>query len=880
MASSTYFKPDVEVLQQFQNLTPLVNLATLQSVIVGPAYKRIKDFNDAKSTSLSIGAYSKSEIELPFPALGPGADVIEGSLGVTIKNYAGEHIISKSEIRTQGNSGSFLVDEGPITFIDFNQNFNALGVVASTELGDHDGDFLHILYGAAAGYYEIQSIVDNNTLIIDDPDGVLASIGSLSPIEYVVGSFGWMRVENGIKLTPRLSDSGTVYLSGMARRKDYVDRVVAVNSIEEMEEIFGAGEVSLDNPLAYGMAKALPSLGANEVILGLMVEDDTTESYQKAFEMLETEEVYCIVPLTTNPIVHQVLKEHVVTMSSVTQKKERIGLFNTSRQTRVTKSGYLGRQNKTTGVWDMATGNISASGVAPSDVVQMIKEILPADGSGVAQVESIPSGYDRLVVYFRPNTDFSFSYSTVGAPSTDVDVTSSFDSDGVFRLILPAGQTFNNVKFTSSVAKSDNCHIHYMTTAELHPSAEIFYPSLIAGGTQMDNPYLTPTPGHRALKIRSFFDGVDDPLIGTLPGGMKLRVSYGVGQYMDVTSAGTHVFSGDILNVYVTNGVVSNADNFLVEVMALANAGTYKLDRFTDENATFLSDKIVAGEDELVLIDKSAVDPVNGGYKEVRYLIGEVVSETELRVSSVWNDVAEDFVLGSFPGLTDNNYYRVQTPVITNKYVMARWYRDISAGFAERRMTHIFAPAVGVATDGVTITPVPGYYFACAYAGATQSDAPQRGFTNRSFAGFVKVFFTNDYFTEAQMNIIAEGGTTIVVQPNQRAPLTVRHQLTTNMDTVETREYSVTKNVDHMAKTARLSFRPYIGRYLINSETMNLLYKVGAALIERWISKGQALPGSVVDRFQVDPNQIDRVYACFKLKVPIPLNFIRLIFVI
>ena len=195
-------------------------------------------------------------------------------------------------------------------------------------------------------------------------------------------------------------------------------------------------------------------------------------------------------------------------------------------------------------------------------------------------------------------------------------------------------------------------------------------------------------------------------------------------------------------------------------------------------------------------------------------------------------------------------------------------------------MTHIFAPAVGVTLDGATITPVPGYYFACAYAGATQSDAPQRGFTNRSFAGFVKCFLTNDYFTEAQMNIIAEGGTTIVIQPNQRAPLTVRHQLTTDMTTVETREYSVTKNVDHMAKTARETFRPYIGRYLINAETMNLLYKVGGALVELWLSRGQALPGTVVDQFQVDPNQVDRVFACFKLKVPIPLNFIRLIFII
>ena len=46
-----YTKPDVEVLQDFQNITPLVNLATLQTVVVGPSYKKLKEFGNADTTS-------------------------------------------------------------------------------------------------------------------------------------------------------------------------------------------------------------------------------------------------------------------------------------------------------------------------------------------------------------------------------------------------------------------------------------------------------------------------------------------------------------------------------------------------------------------------------------------------------------------------------------------------------------------------------------------------------------------------------------------------------------------------------------------------------------------------------------------------------------
>ena len=885
MATSTYFKPDVEVLQEFRNINPVVLKATLQSVIVGPSYQKIKDPNNIDSTEAAIGAYDGTNPQaLPFPVLSPGAIVMEDSLSVTVKNYAGEHVIAKTEIKIDGNSGA--VTAATLRFVDNNQNFIESGVVASANVSDHDGNFVHVLSGPKAGYYEIQEVVDANTLVLDDPDGVLAA-GDAVDLHYTIGNFGWMVVDidptqKGVLLTPRLSDTGVVYLSGMARRVDYTERFVIAESIYDLEQIFGE-PVSLSNPLAYGMAKTLASLGANEMVLGLMVEDDTTTSYQKALEVMESEDVYCIVPLSTNPVVHQLVKEHVNAMSAVEQKAERIGLFNTARYNRIVRSGYFGRQDPVTKAWDIADGNVVASGLPLADTVTFNHESFSADGSSVAQVETIQAAdqFNRLVVYFRPKVDATFSYALDDAPLVDVPFV--MDDDGKFVLEAPAGKFFVNVKFTSTAVHAEKCEIFYAKTAAQPANSEIQYPVLMGVGAQMDDPYLTPTAGHKAIKVRHFdyTDPTADPLLGTLPEGLTLRVSFGNGLTRDITYAGQHSFSGDITQVYAFNqDGAEDIDNHLIEVMFLENGGTYTINALEDAEATFLSDKIVAGVDELVLIDPSIVDQTTfSKFAETRFKIYSIANETKLLINQVWNSTLNMWEQGELPGIMSGVRYRVETPVLTDKYQMATWIRDISKGFCDRRMTHIYAPAVGVTDDGVTITPVPGYYFSCAYAGATQSELPQMGFTNRPFAGFARCFFTNDYFTESHLNVIAEGGTTIVIQPRAMAPLTVRHQLTTDMTSIEKREYSVTKNLDHMAKTARITFRPYIGRYLINNDTLNILYSVGNALMERWKREGQVISGSV-DQFQVDPTQVDKVYACFRMRVPIPLNYIRLIFVI
>ena len=298
---------------------------------------------------------------------------------------------------------------------------------------------------------------------------------------------------------------------------------------------------------------------------------------------------------------------------------------------------------------------------------------------------------------------------------------------------------------------------------------------------------------------------------------------------------------------------------------------------FTDELATFLSDRIVPGVDQLVIIDEGIVDSgTDSGFKETVYQVGEVLAEDSLTVDKVLNTDTNKFEIGQFPSIAPNLSYRVQTPIITDKNKLAEMYRDISASMGTRRMTHIFAPAVGVSDSGSTMTVVPGYYVACAYAGMTQSRPAQQPLTNSPIAGFIKVFNTRNYFTEKQLNTIASGGTTIIEQVNTTSALTVRHQLTTDMRTIESREYSIIRNADFIAKSARETFRPYIGRFYINKAALEVLSKLGSMFVSSMKETDNLAEGSTVNKFMVNEEQKDSVIMCITAIVPAPLNNITI----
>jgi hypothetical protein len=174
---------------------------------------------------------------------------------------------------------------------------------------------------------------------------------------------------------------------------------------------------------------------------------------------------------------------------------------------------------------------------------------------------------------------------------------------------------------------------------------------------------------------------------------------------------------------------------------------------------------------------------------------------------------------------------------------------------------------------------VPGYYATACVAGMVGQLTPQQGFTNYPVVGLTRVVGGSDRFTQRQLNVMAAGGVYILVQDAIGAPVICRHQLSTDMGSIEKRELSITKVVDFTAKFLRTGLRNFIGRSNITQPFLDQLSTVVEGQLGFLVDSG-VLIGAKLNNLVQDANNPDSVMADVTLEVPYPCNFLRLTLVI
>jgi hypothetical protein len=213
-----------------------------------------------------------------------------------------------------------------------------------------------------------------------------------------------------------------------------------------------------------------------------------------------------------------------------------------------------------------------------------------------------------------------------------------------------------------------------------------------------------------------------------------------------------------------------------------------------------------------------------------------------------------------------------------DKQSIAETYAAVSQSYLNRRFWHT-APDTVAATLGGLEQSINGFYMNAGIAGMIGQQPPQQSFTNFPMAGFTRVIGSTNYFSERQMNIMAAGGTYIVIQEAPSAPLIARMALTTDLTSVETRTDSITKVVDFTAKFLRRSLKNFIGRFNITQAFLDqlgtVISGVGGYLVEAGILVGFNLNNIVQDEDAPDTVLIDVL-----IDVPYPANYIRITLVI
>jgi len=299
-----------------------------------------------------------------------------------------------------------------------------------------------------------------------------------------------------------------------------------------------------------------------------------------------------------------------------------------------------------------------------------------------------------------------------------------------------------------------------------------------------------------------------------------------------------------------------------------------------------------------------AFDPADGVYFDregdaFRYLVvGLLDGETDTTIILETDDIYQAGVYGPATSGNEDSYYNEAAPEdITDvpeagsvfvrqaaldnsstggKLETCETLAEIAGGvtgFQNRRLIMMQPDQCAVSVGGLE-TLVPGYYLAAGVAAMIGQQNPSQPFTNLPMVGFTRPIGSNDLFSENAMATAAAGGIYWVIQDVPGAPCVSRHQLTTDVSSLKTRELSILKAVDYVAKLLRGQVKKFIGR---NNITKQLLEAVSLGMQGALASvTGSVVAEASLDSLIQDSENPDTIQAEVTIVPFYPANYIKI----
>jgi len=173
------------------------------------------------------------------------------------------------------------------------------------------------------------------------------------------------------------------------------------------------------------------------------------------------------------------------------------------------------------------------------------------------------------------------------------------------------------------------------------------------------------------------------------------------------------------------------------------------------------------------------------------------------------------------------------------------------------------------------LAPIPGFYYCAANAGAVIGKRPEQPLTNVAIAGIKETKGAADFYSESQLNTMAEGGNYIMTQSSPTAPIVSRHQMSTDVTSIAKRELSITTALDYTAKFLRKALKPYIGKNVISPAFLKLTNTVlvGVGL---FLTREGVLNDFQVVSVKQDGINPDTLNVEVNVLVKYPVNYIKI----
>lgn len=290
-----------------------------------------------------------------------------------------------------------------------------------------------------------------------------------------------------------------------------------------------------------------------------------------------------------------------------------------------------------------------------------------------------------------------------------------------------------------------------------------------------------------------------------------------------------------------------------------------------DSNGDGYQDNLVTGTASGSTILLSSGDVATTKAADNLVLVSDTGTETTLTVASASGNMIVTTTAPATQGQV--RFYVSRT---ASRQEQAQAVADQSATWVDKRVLN-FPGEVRVNTD-VTGVVVPGYYLMCAAAGFGSGTPAQQGFTNITLAGIAGLQNGNFYFTQAQLDLMAEFGTFLYVQESQETTPYCRHGLTTDVSVLEYREILKVKNWDYLSYYYKNILSPFIGTWNITPDTIQTIRQTiisgSETLLGRRLPKiGPPLLSYNIARLEQDPNNTDALNVDIQIAIVSPNNY-------
>ena len=719
-----------------------------------------------------------------------------------------------------------------------------------------------------------------------------------------------------------------------------LDDVLLINSIDDVtNDVTLIGPIDERNPLAAAVQVTLANTGNSIQVFGVST-DDLTGHQSARDRMSSRSDIYCIVPVTdslsgvTWVNVIDMWKKHCVEFSAFDIGKFRVVLGSYD----ILPTEKASAPASAFG-WTTATGTDNEVFVDPHLSTQFVTDEVAEDDildtwANANAKNTITSTNHIFTSGYTPGS--KALYGAIGEKrlrtKTDfLSITQPTDAELDYMVRSPI------LKGEGATPQSDADQINLddngsgkgrITKAGFFTDAEIGSVAVVDGsGSGHDGSYVI-------IDKDTSSNWIDIELAVAAPDANNGNAGFEVQVYdtiagvvgaTDATAATltatggsfASVAVGDVAVVLQGTGVagispmfvVTNVDLDATDTVTLATFGTHvlaagptadhnvvfirpisshgaasatcreRLNRLRDDTASFTT--TVEAAEDITIPYPAEVDPTKWDTATTQWPIETVVNDNMLDAQlGDLEELAPELFVAEFNG---DMPYRISIDL--NRDAQVKELNTITDSLASSRCVMTWPNEVYVSNLENELTATQnrqkGQYLACAVGGMVAGLPSHQGFTFIGIGGIQQIFNSNFYFTEDQLTDLRDGGWYVFKQDSASSLPYSIHEVTTDVSAYELGEFMNVKNFDYIALYMKEILDQFLGRYNINTETMEMIrasLNSGAAYLKLRIFPKIGTPLLSADVTYLAPSEteVDRVEVYMDITMPKVLNRIGL----